>query len=112
MGRGRSHDARGAGAVAASVPCDSGAGRRWGNALTGGAGCQRQNVGKGGAAAVARELGHGNHGGSWADSLLGRAKLAVAVRKGGEGSWASARKGLRAETEEGREWKEISFFFL
>ena len=32
--------------------------------------------------------------------------------KGGEGSWASARKGLRAETEEGREWKEISFFFL
>jgi len=59
-----------------------------------------------------RELGQGNDGGSWVDSLLGRAKLAVAVRKGGEGSWASARKGLRAETEEGREWKEISFFFL
>ena len=38
MGRGRSHDARGAGAVAASVPCDSGAGRRWGNTLMGGAG--------------------------------------------------------------------------
>ena len=62
---------------------------------------------------------------SWAGALLGRAKLAVAVRKGGSRAglvgWHGGRKGQRAggegngqqaETEEGRGGKGIPFYFF
>ena len=42
---------------------------------------------------------------SWAEREKGRrAGLGLVLSRG--------KKSLRAETEEGREWKEISFFFL
>ena len=129
VGRGRSHDARGAGAVAASVPCDSGAGRRWGNALMGGAGCQRQNVGKGGAAAVAAALGWcgaglarllGRRGAGPTQGARGRLSRAGAaagagprpeMRRRGRGEGAGLAGGAGRESRKGGRGKIILFLF-